>query len=55
MKTFKITITYEVTDEAYIEARTEAEALELARTGAADWSLIDNSPWLSVEAEELED
>lgn len=56
MKTYRITITYELTEEAYIEAMNEEEARQQVLTGQVDcdWSTLSTEEWSMLDVEEVQ-
>ena len=56
LKPYKVTISYTVVEEAYIDARSEPHARELVSMGKVDceWSTVYTDDWEIVEVEEAE-
>lgn len=56
MKTYRVIISYTVTEDAYIEAESAEQAREMVTTGAidCDWSTISTSEWDCCDIEEVD-
>ena len=56
MKTFRVIISYTVTEDTYIEAESAEQARELVSNGEvqADWSTIATDDWDVCEVLEVE-
>lgn len=57
MTTFKVLVSYTVTDETYIEAGSHQEALEILKSGKVDaeFSCISTDDWEIVEVSEVQE